>query len=103
MISDILVLILRPDRQDFQGTSVTVEVARRLEVPKMLLLINKALPALDFDALQQQVEKTYNAPLAGILPLAEEMMQMASSDIFCLRFPDHPLSKIMEKVAQMLI
>jgi len=103
VISDILVLILRPDRQDFQGTSVTVEVARRLEVPKMLLLINKALPALDFDALQQQVEKTYNAPLAGILPLAEEMMQMASSDIFCLRFPDHPLSKIMEKVAQMLI
>jgi len=103
VISDILVLILRPDRQDFQGTAVTVEVARRLEVPKMLLLINKALPALDFDALQQQVEKTYNAPLAGILPLAEEMIQMASSDIFCLRFPDHPLSKIMEKVAQMLI
>lgn len=102
-ISDILVLILRPDRQDFQGTAVTVEVARRLEVPKLLLLINKALPALDFDVLRQNVEKTYNAPVAGIMPLSEEMIQLASSDIFCLRFPDHPFSKILEKVAQMII
>jgi MinD-like ATPase involved in chromosome partitioning or flagellar assembly len=102
-ISDILVLILRPDRQDFQGTAVTVEVARRLEVPKLLLLINKALPALDFDVLQQNVEKTYNAPVAGIMPLSEEMIQMASSDIFCLRFPEHFVSKILEKVAQMII
>ncbi|MBH8566324.1 MinD/ParA family protein [Nostoc sp. CENA67] len=103
VISDILVLILRPDRQDFQGTAVTVEVARKLEVPKMLLLINKALPALDFDALRQQVEKTYNAPVAGILPVAEELMQLASSDVFCLRHPEHPFSKVMEKVAQMIM
>ncbi|MEA5565152.1 MULTISPECIES: MinD/ParA family protein [unclassified Anabaena] len=102
-ISDILVLILRPDRQDFQGTAVTVEVARKLEIPKMLLLINKALPALDFDALRQQVEKTYNAPVAGILPLSEELIQLASSDLFCLRNPEHPFSQVMEKVAQMIM
>ncbi|WP_414552438.1 MinD/ParA family ATP-binding protein [Anabaena sp. CCY 0017] len=102
-ISDILVLILRPDRQDFQGTAVTVEVARKLEVPKMLLLINKALPALDFDALQEQVEKAYNAPVAGILPLAEELIQLASSDLFCLRHPEHPFSHVMYKVAQMIM
>lgn len=102
-ISDILVLILRPDRQDFQGTAVTVEVARKLEIPKMLLLINKALPALDFEALRQQVEKTYNALVAGILPLSEELIQLASSDLFCLRHPEHPFSQVMEKVAQMII
>src|SRR5262249_15249026 len=37
-ISDALVLLLRPDRQDYQGTAVTVEVARKLNVPKMLLV-----------------------------------------------------------------
>jgi MinD-like ATPase involved in chromosome partitioning or flagellar assembly len=99
-ISDVLVLILRPDNQDFQGTAVTVEVARKLQVPKMLLLINKALPALDFDALRQQVEKIYNAQVAGILPLSDDMVQMASSDLFCLRFPNHPFSQEMEKVAK---
>ena len=102
-ISDVLVLILRPDNQDFQGTAVTVEVARKLRVPKMLLLINKALPNLDFDALRQQVEKIYNTPVAGILPVSDEMMQLASSDLFCLRNPNHPLTQEMEKVAKQII
>jgi MinD-like ATPase involved in chromosome partitioning or flagellar assembly len=102
-ISDVLVLILRPDNQDFQGTAVTVEVARKLRVPKMLLLINKALPVLDFDALRQQVEKIYNTPVAGILPVSDEMMQMASSDLFCLRNSNHPLSQEMEKVAKQIM
>lgn len=102
-ISDVLVLILRPDNQDFQGTAVTVEVARKLQVPKMLLVINKALPALDFDALRRQVEKIYNAPVAGILPLSEEMVQLASSDLFCLRYPNHPISQEMQKVAKQIM
>jgi len=41
-ISDTLLLIMRPDKQDFQGTAVTVDIARRLEVPELLLLVNKA-------------------------------------------------------------
>ena len=57
-ISDVLLLIMRPDRQDFQGTAVTVDIARRLEVPKMLLLVNKALSSFDFAALKAEVEET---------------------------------------------
>ncbi|NJN02254.1 MAG: MinD/ParA family protein [Leptolyngbyaceae cyanobacterium SL_1_1] len=102
-ISDILLLILRPDRQDFQGTAVTIDIARKLEVPKMLLLVNKALTSFDFAALKAEVETTYNTPVAGILPLAEEMIRLGSSDIFCLRFPDHPLTQTLTSVAQLLI
>lgn len=102
-ISDVLLLILRPDRQDFQGTAVTVDIARKLEVPKMLLLVNKVLTSYDFDALKQEVEATYGAPVAGVLPLSEEMIQMASSDLFCLRFPDHPFSQVVASVAALLI
>lgn len=98
-VSDTLLIILRPDRQDFQGTAVTVEVARKLEVPEMFLMINKALPSFDFDALKQEAQKTYNVPVAGILPHSEEMMHLASSGIFCLQYPHHPLSKVIEAVA----
>ncbi|MBN2547767.1 MAG: MinD/ParA family protein, partial [Anaerolineales bacterium] len=38
-ISDVLVIIMRPDSQDYQGTSVTVEVARKLGVPGMYLVV----------------------------------------------------------------
>src|SRR5437764_6579214 len=65
IISDILVLILRPDQQDFQGTAVTVEVARKLKLKRLLLVVNKVLPRLDMASLRQQVQETYHAPVAG--------------------------------------
>lgn len=102
-ISDILLLIMRPDRQDFQGTAVTVDIARRLEVPKMLLLVNKALASFDFASLKSEVEETYGAPVASILPLTEEMIQLGSSDIFSLRFPDHPLTQTYADIASLLV
>ena len=99
-ISDVLLLILRPDRQDYQGTAVTVEVARKLDVPRLLLLINKALPAFDFNALRQQAEQTYRAEVAGILPLDEDLVRLASSDVFCLRHPEHPWTQEIGRVAE---
>jgi septum site-determining protein MinD len=102
-IADAFVLILRPDRQDFQGTAVTVEVARKLGVPKMLLIVNKALPALDFPALRQQVEATYSAPVAAVFPLSEEMLQLASGGLFCMHYPDHPFTQELRQVAGQLL
>ncbi|OUL34027.1 MinD/ParA family protein [Nostoc sp. 106C] len=101
-ISNILIIILRPDNQDFQGTAVTVDVARKLKVPKMLMVINKALPALDFADLQEQVEKIYNVPVAGILPLSEEMVQLASIGIFSLRYSGHPISQAIKGIAEQI-
>ena len=45
-ISDVLVVLLRPDRQDFQGTAVTVEVARKLDVRSLVMVLNKVLPSV---------------------------------------------------------
>jgi MinD-like ATPase involved in chromosome partitioning or flagellar assembly len=97
-ISDALVLLLRPDRQDFQGTAVTVEVARKLNVPKMLLIINKALPTMDFAALREQVEAAYHAPVVGIFPETNEMLELGSAGVFCLQYPHHPLTQELRKV-----
>jgi len=92
-ISDTLVIILRPDQQDFQGTAVTVDVALKLEVPHLYLVVNKALSSYDLDDLRKQVTETYNTPVAAILPLSEDVARMQSSDIFSLRYPDHPFSQ----------
>ncbi|MEQ9549610.1 MAG: MinD/ParA family protein [Coleofasciculus sp. G3-WIS-01] len=92
-ISNILLIILRPDRQDFQGTAVTVDVARKLNVAKLLLVVNRVPQKFDLNSVRQQVETTYNATVAGVLPNCEEMMELQSSDLFCLRYPDHYISK----------
>ena len=102
-ISDTLVIILRPDNQDFQGTAVTVEIARKLEVPQMMLVVNKALSSLDLNALHQEVKTKYNTDVAGIIPLSEEIIQLASSDVFCLKHPDHPVSLTFEKIVSQIV
>ncbi|MFB2876319.1 MinD/ParA family protein [Floridanema aerugineum] len=101
--SDIVLFILRPDQQDFQGTAVTVDVARKLKVTKLLLIINKVLKEYDFEDLRQQVEQTYKAPVVGILPESEDMLKLASSSIFCLKYPEHPVSQAVEKIAQKIV
>lgn len=102
-ISDYLVLILRPDQQDFQGTAVTVDIARKLEVPNLLLLVNKALDSFDFPALKAKVESSYDALVAGILPLSEDMIKLGSRDIFSLCHPEHVYSQTIRSVAAQLM
>jgi len=99
-IADMLLIILRPDHQDYQGTAVTVEVSRHLEVPEMFLIINKAPESFDRDALAAKVASTYGCEVAGVLPHADEMMTLASSGIFSLRYPDHPISRALRSIAQ---
>jgi MinD-like ATPase involved in chromosome partitioning or flagellar assembly len=102
-ISDILLLLMRPDQQDFQGTAVTVDVARRLEVPKMMLVINKVLLSFGLDTVRQEAEKTYNVPVAGVLPLSEDMVRLGSREVFCLRFPDHDFSNRIRAIAALVM
>lgn len=103
-ISDVLLVILRPDNQDFQGTAVTVDIARSLDVTNLLLMVNKAVPnKYDHNDLKQQIEESYQAPLTGILPLNFELADNASKDLFSLLFPDHPWSKELVKVAEVVL
>lgn len=55
-ISDKFLLIMRPDSQDFQGTAVTVELAHRLEVKDIMLIVNKVPQGMDRTLLQGQIE-----------------------------------------------
>ena len=102
-ISDVLMLLLRPDQQDYQGTAVTVEVARRLDVPKLFLVVNKMPPRYDAAAVSEQVSSTYQAPVAGVLPHSDAMMELSSSGVFALRYPDDPLTATLSQIASHLL
>jgi len=96
------VLILRPDQQDYQGTSVTVEVARKLDVPQMLLMVNK-VPEMLMDEVKQRIEKLYNCEVAAVVPHSDELMTLASSGIFSMRYPDHPVTKLYKQLADRVL
>jgi len=101
-LSDALVIVLRPDQQDYQGTSVTVEVARKLDVPRLLLIVNKVPAVFDTEDVRARVEQTYRCQVAAVLPHADEMLALASSGLFVLRHPQHPITAALRQVASTL-
>ncbi len=102
-LSDMLLMILRPDGQDFEGTAVTVEIAQQLGIPRLMLVVNKVLAALGADNVRSLVEKTYSVPVAGVLPMSEDMMLLGSRELFCLRYPKHPLTQELVAIARQVL
>ncbi|HUG81452.1 MAG TPA: MinD/ParA family protein [Bryobacterales bacterium] len=99
-VCDLLLVVIRPDNQDFQGTAVTVELARQLKVREMMMLVNKVPSDLETRALRGHLERTYGMPVPGVFPLNVEVVQLASSGLFSVRFPEHPFSRQIEIVAE---
>jgi MinD-like ATPase involved in chromosome partitioning or flagellar assembly len=103
VISHTLVIILRPDQQDYEGTGVTVQVARRLKVPNMMLLVNKVPAVFDAAAVKAQVEEAYGCPVVAVLPHSDELMALASRGVFSLHYPDHPVTALYKQAATRLM
>ncbi|GAP94294.1 response regulator [Leptolyngbya sp. NIES-2104] len=99
----LLIVTLRPDYQDYQGTSVILELAKMLSVAEMLLVVNKVLLTFEVEPYRQQLEATYGVSVAEILPFSEEMMCLSSSEIFSVRYPDHPLTQAIDLIGQHII
>lgn len=103
VISHSLAIVLRPDQQDYEGTAVTVKIARELKVPKMVLVVNKAPPALDPEAIRAKVESAYDCEVAAVMPHSDDLMNLASECIFAIRYPEHPITKLYRQVAETLM
>ena len=102
-LSDLLVLIMRPDHQDFQGTAVTVELARRLDVPDIMLILNKIPQNAIAEMLVEKVETSYGIPVSGMLPLSSEIANLGSGSLFVNAYPTHPFTQEVKKLAASIV
>lgn len=102
-ISDLVIIVLRPDQQDYLGTGVTLELARRLGVENLLLLVNKLPASFNAAEVKNRIEDTYKTRVAAVIPHSDEMMALASSGIFALKYPEHQVSKLYRQLAEMVI
>jgi len=92
-ISDCLLMVMRPDTQDYLGTAVAIEVAERLDVPAIRLVVNKLPNHFDREQVRQRVVDSYGVPIGAILPLSEDLLSLASGGLAVLAFPDHQWSQ----------
>jgi len=102
-ISNALVIIMRPDNQDYQGTAVTVDIAKKLEVPRILLVVNKIPQVFDLEDVRKNVEHLYDCKVAALLPHSDDMMALASKGIFAVEYPDHPVALGLKSIVAQIL
>ncbi len=102
-IANTLLVVMRPDEQDVEGTGVAVQVARRLDVSRLWIVVNKCPAAFDEGQVRQQVEKAYDSHVAAILPHADEFMTLASKGLFVQEYPDHVVSQRVRQLGHELM
>ncbi len=100
-VSNAVILVLHPDKHDFQGTAVTVDMIRRLQVPAIHLVLNDVPDNLNEEDARRQLEQTYQCD-GLVLGHTEELMTLASSQPFVLRYPEHPLTARIKELANLL-
>lgn len=102
-ISDALVLLVRPDQQDFQGTAVTVELARQLDVAQIHVVLNKVPAGFDHATLIERARRAFEVPVLGLLPLSDAMLMLGSAALVCRQSPDDAYAVALAGLAPALL
>jgi MinD-like ATPase involved in chromosome partitioning or flagellar assembly len=99
-VSDQLLIIMRPDQQDLEGSSITLKVASKLKVESIDVILNKVPSIFNPDELKREVETEFCYPVMAVIPHFDELMVLGSRSLFCQEYPDHPLSEIFREIGK---
>lgn len=102
-VSDGLLLVVRPDTQDFHGTAVLMEVASQLNVPHIFMMANKVPKSLDIADVRQKMEAAFKVTVLGLVPLAEELAVLGSRGLFTVEHPTHDASLELGRILDRLL
>lgn len=90
--SDVLFNVIRPDNQDYQGLGVSGNMAKELGLD-VYVVLNKVHPKMDSNQIGKDLFNKYKIPVAGALPLSDDILLSQSQYVFTDMHPDHPYSK----------
>jgi PAS domain S-box-containing protein len=96
-----LLVALRPDTLDYEGTGLLVQVARKLNSPNVMLVANQA-PADNVAAVRQQLENTFDTPVAAVIPYDGHVQELDGVGAFVLEQPEHAVTQAIRGILKPL-
>lgn len=103
-MSDMLAIVMRPDQQDYMGTSITLAVAQHLQrESSMVLVVNNTPRGWPLGDVGANVQRTLGCEVAAVLPHSDEVMKLSSKGIFALHHPGHPVTGLYQQIATRLM
>ena len=108
--SDTVLVLLRQDGQDEQGTSHLVQIAKKVGLPSCLLVPSMQLPAErmleaseEAPTLEETLERNLGAPVAGVLPWCQEVLELGCKGLFAARHVDHVYTTQILRIGERLM
>lgn len=90
-------IVLRADQQDYQGTSITVAVARKLGARPSLII--NMLPAIFDEAdVVKTAQEAYKADVLAVIPHSQEVLSNGSAGLIYAEQPNHIFSQKLDQI-----
>ncbi len=99
-LADVLLIVLRLDKEDYHGTSVTIDLARNLKVPNILLAVNRAGSEYEPLEIRRSVEETYGCDAPVVLTAADEAAVLFAGHASVQERLAHPLAALLRALRQ---
>ena len=101
-VSDTTLVIMRLDEQDYQGVATTLTLAKHMEVPQVLTVVNGVPTKYDLQDVQKTVAEKFETDVVAALPHSEHFLTLGSKEIFVTRYPQHPFTEALRKLVNQL-
>lgn len=98
--ADMLVAVMRLDQHDYQGTSVSTDVAARLGVPNIGIAVNMVPSDQELTRVADKTRDAYGHAVYAVLPNSKTSLALAKHGMLVLENPDHPLSRGITQLAE---
>jgi len=102
-VSDTILVVMRLDEQDYQGVATTLALAKRMEVPEVLTVINGVPSTFDPQDVRATIARKLETRVLAVLPHSERFLALGSQRIFIMDYPEHPFSQALEKMVAQLM
>ena len=100
---DTSILLTRVDRQDFEGTAITLEITKRFG-RESFLIVTMAPPRISPEIIKAEVERVFGRPVLGVVPFNEDVLEASRTrELFALTRPDHSFSKVIYNIANQIV
>ncbi len=101
-LSNVLVVLMRLEQQEYQGTGVIVDIARKLDISDVQIAASQIPPIYTIPQIEQQVKNAYHCPLLMSILHSEQVIELAGAGIFMTHFPNHPITTQFKNAADQL-
>ena len=101
-LAELVVIVMRPNEQDYVGTRTLMEIGWHLAVPQMALMINEVPQAYEVTAVQAEIERAFGHRVTAVLPHVDEIMLLGSSGVFVNQYANHWATAVFDKLSWQL-